>query len=248
MRADAVLGVAALHLQQLRAEAERERQHADAVPARPAGNGQLVDEHEHAEHEQRTPVAWSQSEPLTFNSNSRASSARASRAQRVDAAGHPPSVAAGSGRVRVHRLLRSPAECAVKPSRPSRKDATATSLAAFSTTGRLRSASSARYARPQAREVVPGRLVEFERLPPRQIEERHRRVPAIGIRERVLNRQPHVGDAHLRDDRAVLQLDHRVHDRLRMHDDVDLRRRRRRTASAPRSPRGPCSSASPSRS
>ena len=68
-----------------------------------------------------------------------------------------------------------------------------------------------------------------------------------GIRKRILNRQPHVGDAELRDHRAVGQLDHRVHDRLRMDDDVDLDRRRRRTASAPRSPRGPCSSASPNR-
>ncbi len=75
----------------------------------------------------------------------------------------------------------------------------------------------------QARKIVPRRLVKLEGFLLREIEKRHRRVPAIGIREGVLNRQAHVGDAHLRDDRSVLQLDHRVHDRLRVNNDVDLR-------------------------
>ena len=48
-----VLGVAALDLQQLRTEAERERQHADAVPARHHEVAELVDEHEHAENERK---------------------------------------------------------------------------------------------------------------------------------------------------------------------------------------------------
>ena len=134
-----------------------------------------------------------------------------------------------------------------KPSRPSRNCATATSLAAFSTTGRLRSASSARYASRRHGNAVRVRHVELEPAGAREIERRQRRRPALGIRERVLNRQPHVGDAELRDDRAVDELDHRVHDRLRMDHDVDLIGARRRTASAPRSPRGPCSSASPNR-
>ena len=55
----------------------------------------------------------------------------------------------------------------------------------------------------------------------REVERRQRRRPPLRIRERVLNRQPHVGHAELRDDRPVGQLDHRVHDRLRMDDDVD---------------------------
>jgi hypothetical protein len=51
--ADAVLGVAALHFQNLRAEAEREGQHAHAVPAGEQEVAKLVNEHEHAEHEQK---------------------------------------------------------------------------------------------------------------------------------------------------------------------------------------------------
>ena len=51
-RADAVLGVATSDLQQLRAEAERERQHADAEPARRQEVTELVHEHEHAKDEQ----------------------------------------------------------------------------------------------------------------------------------------------------------------------------------------------------
>ena len=64
-----------------------------------------------------------------------------------------------------------------------------------------------------------------------------------GYAERVADRQAHVGHAELGDRRAVGELDHRVDDRLRVHDDLDLVVRRRRTARGPRSPRGPCSSA-----
>ena len=67
-----------------------------------------------------------------------------------------------------------------------------------------------------------------------EIERRGLRWPALRIRKRVLNRQSHVGDAQLRDDRSVDELDHRVHDRLRVNHDVDLVRRERRKASAPR--------------
>ena len=51
--ADAVLGVAALHLQDLWPEAQRESNHAHAIPAREQEVAELVDEHEHAEHEQK---------------------------------------------------------------------------------------------------------------------------------------------------------------------------------------------------
>src|SRR5690349_2600373 len=50
--ADAVLGIAACELQNLGAEAERERQNPDAVPASRKKMSQLVDEDQHAEHEQ----------------------------------------------------------------------------------------------------------------------------------------------------------------------------------------------------
>ena len=50
--ADAVLRVAALDLENLRSETERERDHAHAVPAREQEVAELVDEDEHAENEQ----------------------------------------------------------------------------------------------------------------------------------------------------------------------------------------------------
>ena len=90
-----------------------------------------------------------------------------------------------------------------KPMRPSRNRATATSLAAFSTTGRLRSASSARYARRRHGNASVSGDVEVEAARAREIERRQRRGPALGIRKRVLNRQPHVGHAKLCNDRAV---------------------------------------------
>ena len=111
---------------------------------------------------------------------------------------------------------------AVNPSRPSRNASTATSLAAFSTTGRLPPASSAAIRQAQARETFEVRLVKLERPAARRDRATAAARPPVGIRERVLDRQPHVGDAELRDDRAVAQLDHRVHDRLRVHHHVDL--------------------------
>ena len=63
-RAQAVLGVAALERQQLGAEAQREGEHADAVPAGQQEVPQLVHEHEHAEHESQTPAASSSIDPL----------------------------------------------------------------------------------------------------------------------------------------------------------------------------------------
>ena len=42
------------------------------------------------------------------------------------------------------------------------------------------------------------------------------------MKQRVLNRELHVGRGELRDDRAVDVLDHRMHDGLRVNEDVDL--------------------------
>ena len=103
--ADAVLGVAALDLQQLRPEAERERHHAHAVPAREQEVAQLVDEHEHAEHEEERKVT--SSTQVLSNSNSRASSAACIRAH---ASTRRTSWQRGGrlGRVRIHRLRDHP--------------------------------------------------------------------------------------------------------------------------------------------
>ena len=48
------------------------------------------------------------------------------------------------------------------------------------------------------------------------------RRPSIRVGKRILDRQSHVGNAQLRDDRAVSQLDHRMNDRLRMNDHIDV--------------------------
>ena len=74
-----------------------------------------------------------------------------------------------------------------------------------------RSARPAGCARPRARDR-PAAGRETRPCPARrkssgagarEIERRQRRGPALGIRKRVLNRQPHVGHAELRDDRPV---------------------------------------------
>ena len=46
---------------------------------------------------------------------------------------------------------------------------------------------------------------------------------AVGIGQRVLDRQAHVRRGQLREHRAVHEFDHRMHDALRMHDHADAR-------------------------
>src|SRR5262249_48513993 len=143
-RPDAVLGVAAPNAHHRRIESELELEHADADPLRGEKMPQFVYEHEDAQHESKGQQCR-QRLPQTFNSNPRAMSCACARA-------------AASTERTVARVLTSAGRCAsiaraitcgiaVKPIRPSRNRATAISFAAFRTTGRLRSASSARYAR-----------------------------------------------------------------------------------------------------
>ena len=129
-----------------------------------------------------------------------------------------------------------------KPIRRARKAATATSLAAFSTIGanppRTR-ASRAR--RSDGKRPESGRSkVSGDRSREVQPRRRARRCatasPARG------DRHAHVGRAELGQHRAVAIGHHRMDHRLRMHDDLDLRRPAGRTAGAPRSAPGPCSS------
>ena len=63
---------------------------------------------------------------------------------------------------------------------------------------------------------------------------------AIGIGQRILDRQAHVRRGKLRDHRAVDEFDHRMDDALRMHHHADTRPSRCRKASAPRSSPGLC--------
>ncbi len=106
-------------------------------------------------------------------------------------------------------------------SRPARKASTHTSLAALSTAGAVPPAQPGPTSQPYGGERL---VVERQELPGgrRRPVAAGRRVrdpvrPAEGERDR----QPHVGRAGLGDGRAVGELDHRVHDRLRVHDDVD---------------------------
>ena len=66
---------------------------------------------------------------------------------------------------------------------------------------------------------------EVKRADLRQVEPRERRDNALRIQKRVLDRKLHVGRGELRDEGAVDVLDHRMHDRLRMDEDVDRIRR-----------------------
>src|SRR5688572_33348856 len=65
------------------------------------------------------------------------------------------------------------------------------------------------------------RLLEIEPASRCEVETGDGRIPSVGVRARILYRQFHVSTPQLGDDRAVGQLHHRVHDRLRMNDDVD---------------------------
>ena len=59
-----------------------------------------------------------------------------------------------------------------------------------------------------------------------QVERPHRDVDALGVVQRVGDRHAHVGVAEVRERGAVAQQDVGVHDRLRVHDDVDALVRR----------------------
>jgi hypothetical protein len=104
---------------------------------------------------------------------------------------------------------------------PSRKARTATSLAAFRTAGALSPAASAARASWTAgkRRLSSGRNSS---VPSSASARRGNSFdPALGKGERILDREDHVVDRELRQPGAVAELDHRVHQGARMHDDVD---------------------------
>ena len=226
---------------------ERERQHADADAPGRQKVSELVHEDQHAEHEQKRQDGRSRQD-LRLSILTRAPSRRAySRAHRSTRR-TTSSVAAVCDSMCIHRRSMTRGN-GRKAERPVEKRSTATSLAAFRTTGRVPPASQRAIRKIQTRETVAVRRVKLQRARARRSSDGERALPsAPGYETGVLNRQAHVGDAQLRDHRAVDQLHHRVDDRLRVHHHVDLIGATRRTASAPRSPRGLCSSASPNRS
>ena len=104
---------------------------------------------------------------------------------------------------------------------PPRKRATATSSAAISAAvARGPSGPASRAMRSAGKRASSGARKSRRprrRGPPRAAGER----PAIGIGQRVLDRESHVGGAQLCLQRAVHELDGGVDDRLRMDHDVD---------------------------
>src|SRR5262249_19745179 len=66
----------------------------------------------------------------------------------------------------------------------------------------------------QARKPLSIRGFKLQLRDVRQIQWRKRARPPLWVRERVLDRQLHVRLAELRDDRAIHELNHRMHNRL----------------------------------
>ena len=118
--------------------------------------------------------------------------------------------------------------------RPARKAATATSLAALSTAG----ARAARGERGigQRRQGNASQVGRFEIQPPmrQQVEAGDARLDPSRPGESDRERRAHVGQAQLRQRRAVDEFDQRMHQALRMHEHVDAIARQRRTGGAPR--------------
>ena len=112
---------------------------------------------------------------------------------------------------------------------------TASSSAAFSAHGARPPASPAARASARQRNVSASAASNVRPRPAVRSSRCGRGQPrAVGVGERVGDRHPHVRQAEVREHGAVGQAHERVHDRLRMDDDLDAVVRRRRTASAPR--------------
>ena len=154
-----------------------------------------------------------------------AAASAASTSSTVDELGR---LVGGEGRPR--RPRRSPARRIC----PARNAATATSLAAFSQAGAApparpgfdRQAEAAEGLGVGRREVEAGDVAPVDRA--------EGRGEPLRVRQGVADREPHVGLGELGDRRPVAELDHRVHDRLRVDDDLDAVVVRPRTARAPR--------------
>ncbi len=141
-------------------------------------------------------------------------------------------------------LRRSPGSAG----RPSRNACTAISLAAFSTHGAVPPARAASRASRRHGNASRSTGSNVEPADRREVERLDRQLDALAAVQRVGDRDPHVRRPEVREHRAVGELHQPVDQRLRVDDDVDPLVRACRTGGGPPSPRGPCSSASPSRS
>ena len=170
----------------------------------------------------------------------------------------PPRAAVG----RPRRATRTPARARRAARRASRSITSAIALKADRPRGTrarrprwrrsARTAPCRRPAPPRAPGAGTGtrrdRPARSQRCRPRRGRGRDRQVDALAAVQRVGDRHAHVRAAEVGEHRAVASCDQAVHERLRVHEHVDPLVRRCRTGGGPRSARGPCSSASPSRS
>ena len=107
-------------------------------------------------------------------------------------------------------------------SRPATKAATASSLAALNSAGTTPPASPASRARRTAGKATSSSGANSQVLAVDQSSAGCTTGQPVGPGQRQRDRQPHVRRAGLGDGRAVGEGDHRVHDRLRVHHDVDV--------------------------
>ncbi len=216
-----------------RAQPERE---AMDVDARPLGGEEvpgLVDEDEHAEHDDQRKHGVS-----TWTSSS-AARWRAPRAHR-SASRTAPRLRRRAG-VCASSTARSLSLIRPKGMRPARNAATATSLAALNTAGAVPPARPAAMPAREGAEHVPAHRLEGERPRRDRIEPADTGVgESLGMGERVQDRQLHRWEAELGDHAAVAELDERVDDALRDGPPPRARRRTARRDDGPRSPRAPC--------
>ena len=121
----------------------------------------------------------------------------------------------------LERPLDSPPGSPMKGSRSPRKACTATSLAAFSTHGPVPPTTRCLARQPQARERVLVRRLEGQRRRPRRGRAAHRHVDPLRVVQRVGDRHPHVRVPICASAAPSHSVDQRVHDRLRVNDDLD---------------------------
>ncbi len=101
---------------------------------------------------------------------------------------------------------------------------TATSSAAFSTHGAVPPARAGVVRQAQAREVVVVGPLERQLPQLGEVERRDGHVRPLGVVEGVGDRYPHVREAEVGEARAVVQVDQRVDERLRVDEHVDVGR------------------------
>ncbi len=160
---------------------------------------------------------------------------RSGRLRRAYAAGHSPLGEAARGCVGVHELgqvargtavrggerllddLRDPEE-----GEPPFEECCDRDLVRGVEDARVGAAELARTARQgEQRERLQVRCGELESQTAGQVQARHVRFGPFRIRERERDRDGHVGVAEVRKRGAVAEADERVHDRARVHDDLD---------------------------